>query len=139
MATGVIVDDDVTTQFNEFKLKHTNRYFIYSIINKKIIKIEKTGDCTKTYQDFMAELPEEDCRYGLIDLEFETTSGRPTSKMIFIAWNPDNAPVRRKMLYAGSKEAIKAALNGVGISINATDTSELDYETAILPVVQKFA
>ena len=43
------------------------------------------------------------------------------------------------MLYSGSKEAIKSALNGVGIHINATDHSELDLETAILPTVKKFA
>jgi len=43
------------------------------------------------------------------------------------------------MLYSGSKEAIKAALVGVGIHINATDYSELDWETSILPVLKKFA
>ena len=43
------------------------------------------------------------------------------------------------MLYSGSKESIKAALSGVGIHINCTDASELDFETSILPVVKKFA
>jgi cofilin len=42
------------------------------------------------------------------------------------------------MLYSGSKEALKSALIGVGIHINATDMSELDFEEAILPVVKKF-
>jgi len=84
-------------------------------------------------------LPENDCRYGLLDLEFESDDGRPTSKLVFITWNPDTAPIRSKMLYSGSKEAIKSALVGVGIQINATDASELDLETSILPVVKKFA
>ena len=43
------------------------------------------------------------------------------------------------MIYSSSKESIKAALNGVGIHINATDTAELDLEESILPVVKKFA
>ena len=107
--------------------------------DKKSIEIEKRGSIDKTYDDFCAELPENDCRYGLIDLEFETDDGRPTSKLVFISWNPDTASVRPKMLYSGSKEAIKSALNGVGIHINATDHSELDLETAILPTVKKFA
>lgn len=34
---------------------------------------------------------------------------------------PDTAKVRAKMVYAGSKEAIKRALVGVGIHLNATD------------------
>jgi len=75
----------------------------------------------------------------LIDLEFETNDGRPTSKLVFIAWIPDTASIREKMLYSSSKEAIKSELVGVGIHINATDSSELDLEDSILPVVKKFA
>jgi cofilin len=112
---------------------------IYLIKDKKEIVIEKTGPLASTYDDFVAALPADDCRYGLIDLEFESEDGRPTSKLVFISWNPDTASVRPKMLYAGSKEALKAVLSGVGIHINATDYSELDFETSILPVVKKFA
>ena len=65
--------------------------------------------------------------------------GRPTSKLVFITWNPDTGSIRNKMLYSGSKEAIKSALNGVGIHINATDRAELDLESSVLPVVKKFA
>jgi len=141
MATGVIVDDLVSSSFQKFKLgqdPYKLRYFVYRIENKKKVIIEAQGDLTKTYEDFVAELPDDDCRYGLVDIEFETADGRPTSKLVFIAWNPDTAPVRPKMLYSGSKEAIKGALVGVGIHINATDHSELDFETAILPVCKKF-
>eukprot|EP00804_Cyclotella_cryptica_P026034 CCRYP_019301-RA/>CCRYP_019301-RA protein AED:0.08 eAED:0.08 QI:156/0/0.5/1/0/0.5/2/1440/143 len=141
-STGVSVDDEVASTFQKFKLQqepYKLRYFIYQIKDKKTIVIEKQGDRNKTYDDFVGELPENDCRYGLIDIEFETDDGRPTSKLVFISWNPDTASVRPKMLYSGSKEALKSALVGVGIHINATDHSELDYESAILPVVKKFA
>ncbi len=50
---------------------------------------------------------------------------------------PDSAKVRPKMVYAGSKEAIKRALVGVGIHLNATDRSELEWDH-ILPSVKKF-
>ena len=56
-----------------------------------------------------------------------------------MAWNPDTAPVRSKMMYAGSKESIKRVLVGVGIHMNATDASELDWESTVLPHVKKFA
>ncbi|GMI17176.1 hypothetical protein TrLO_g2814 [Triparma laevis f. longispina] len=107
--------------------------------DKKNIELDSTGDLDKSYEDFCEALPEDDCRYGLIDLEFQTDDGRPTSKIVFIAWNPDTAPIRSKMLYSGSKEALKRVLVGVGIHLNATDSSELDYETSILPAVKKFA
>ena len=140
-ATGVEVDDEVSASFQKFKLgqaPYKLRYFVYKIENKKKIVIDTSGDLTKTYDDFVADMPENDCRYGLIDVSFETDDGRPTSKLVFISWNPDNASVRPKMLYSGSKEAIKSALVGVGIHINATDHSELDFETSILPVCKKF-
>ena len=137
-----MVADDVPSSFNDFKLQKGDfklRYFIYSIQDKKTITIEKMGPREATYDDFVGELPDNDCRYGLIDLDFSSDDGRPTSKLVFISWNPDTASVRPKMLYSGSKEAIKSALTGVGIHINATDHSELDLETSILPVVRKFA
>uniref|UniRef100_A0A7S2IF81 ADF-H domain-containing protein n=1 Tax=Helicotheca tamesis TaxID=374047 RepID=A0A7S2IF81_9STRA len=142
MSTGVVVEDDVAEQFEDFKLKKGEplRFFIYKVSkDKKFIEIEKKGTYDKTYDDFVGELPEDDCRYGVVDVDFESADGRETSKLVFISWNPDTAAVRPKMLYSGSKEAIKSALNGVGIHINATDYSELDFETAILPVVKKFA
>ena len=101
--------------------------------------IDKICALDKNYDDFVGELPENDCRYGIIDLDFETSDGRETSKLVFIRWNPDTGPVRAKMLYSGSKEAMKAALNGVGIHINATHYSELAFETSIKPAIQKFA
>jgi cofilin len=141
-ATGVVTDDEVATAFQGFKLQSAGfklRYYIYKIHDKKTIKIEKSGDRSKTYEDFCADLPDTECRYGLIDLEFESDDGRPTSKLVFITWNPDTGKIRDKMLYSGSKEAIKAALSGVGIHINATDHAELDFESSILPTVKKFA
>lgn len=138
-SSGVAVDDEITGTFQEFKLNKKVRYYIYKIENKNKIVIEKSGERSLTYDDFASSLPENEPRYGLIDLEFQTKDGRPTSKLIFISWNPDTAKVRDKMIYSSSKEAIKSALNGVGIHINATDQSELDLEESILPVVKKFA
>lgn len=143
MSTGVTVADDVPFAFNEFKLRRGEyhlRYMIYKIGEEaKKIWIEKKGEKDKSYDDFVADLPENGCRYGLIDLDFETDDGRPTSKLVFISWNPDTAKIRDKMLYSGSKEALRSALVGVGIHINATDYSELDFESSILPTMRKFA
>jgi cofilin len=135
------VDDEVASTFSNFKLQKGEklRYYVYKIINQSQIVIDCKGARTETYEDFCSHLPDDDCRYGLIDLDFTTDDGRPTSKLVFITWNPDTANVRSKMLYSGSKEALKAALTGVGIHINATDHSELDLESSVLPVCRKFA
>jgi cofilin len=140
-STGVTASDEVATTFQDFKLGKGEklRYYIYKIEDQKTIVIEKKGERSKTFDDFCADLPENEPRYGLVDVEFKTTDDRDTSKLVLITWNPDTAKIKPKMLYSGSKEAIKTALNGVGIHINATDHAELDFETSILPVCQKFS
>lgn len=140
-STGVVAADDVSSTFQDFKLGKGEklRYYIYKIEDQKTIVIEKKGTRDKTYDDFCSDLPENEPRYGLVDLEFTSVDGRPTSKLVLITWNPDTAKIKPKMLYSGSKEAIKTALNGVGIHINATDHAELDFEASILPVCQKYA
>lgn len=108
-------------------------------MDKKVIKIDQTGQRDATYDDFCKCLPENEPRYGLIDLEFETKDGRPTSKIVFVSWNPDSGSIRNKMIYSATKETLKASFVGVGIHINATDRAELDLEESILPVVTKFS
>ena len=141
-STGVGVSDEVVNQFNDFKLKrapYNNRYYIYKINDAgTTIEIESAGDISKSYDDFMGALPPNEPRYGVVDLEFVTDDGRPTSKLVFMSWVPDTSRVKAKMLYAGSKDALKKSLVGVGIHLSATDSSELalDY---VLASVKRFA
>lgn len=94
-SSGVGVDDDVITQFNDFKLKRAPydfRYFIYKIVDDSEIVIESTGANTETFEDFANKLLQvtNDCRYGLIDLDVTTKDGRPTSKLVFLSWYVDD-------------------------------------------------
>ena len=74
-----------------------------------------------------------------MDVQFETDDGRETSKLVLISWIPDTSKIKMRMLYAGSKEVLKAAVSGgIGIIINANDHSDLDYEDSIKPSVLKF-
>ncbi len=38
---------------------------------------------------------------------------------------PDSSPVKKKMIYAGSKDALTSALVGIMVKVTATDFSEL--------------
>jgi cofilin len=122
----------------DFKIKKAQRFYVYKIVDKKIIKIDYAGPRDATYDDLLEKLPENEPRYVLIDLDFKSKDGRPTSKLVFISWNPDTGSIRSKMLYSASKESIKNALPGVGIHINATDRAELDLDESIIPVAQSF-
>jgi len=142
MSSGVGVSDEVVEQFNNFKLQkapHNFRYFIYKIEGDEEIVIESTGPKTESYKEFEAKLQQitDECRYGLVDYEFTTDDGRKTSKLVFVSWSPDTAKIKSKMVYASSREALKRVLNGVGITLTATDNSELSDE-AVKELVSKY-
>eukprot|EP00752_Nemacystus_decipiens_P017526 g15707.t1 len=131
MTSGVTVNDDAVEMFNAFKLHrapHDNRYFVYKIENDSEIVVDTFGDKSKTYDDFVACLPPTECRYGVFDLDFTTRDGREANKLVFISWSPDTAKIKNKMVYAASKEAIKSALMGIGIHLQATDQGELELD-----------
>ncbi|KAG1153518.1 hypothetical protein G6F37_010291 [Rhizopus arrhizus] len=45
--------------------------------------------------------------------------------------NPDTSKIRHKMVYASSKIALRKQMDGVGIEIQGTDASEVDYESVL--------
>ena len=50
------------------------------------IVVEKTSHDTD-YEEFLKELPEDDCRYAVYDLEFEKEGGAGTrNKIVFLSW-----------------------------------------------------
>ena len=55
-----------------------------------------------------------DCRYAVFDFKFKSDRGAVGAanmdKIIFIQLCPDNASIKRKMVYASSASAIKSAL-----------------------------
>jgi cofilin len=85
-ATGVSVADAVVMEFNEMKLGRVPaRYIIYRI-DGPLIVTAVVGATTETFADFVAKLPEDDCRYAIYDMNFTTTDGRPGNKLVSITW-----------------------------------------------------
>jgi len=128
--TGIVVDDGAIDEFCSFKIKKGTRYgFITYKIDKengKIVTDQKSE--SRTVQDLINALPEDDCRFAILDNDYKTHDGRDSSKLVMIAWSPDTAPIRSKMTYAGSKDAFGRAMVGISVKITATDLSELTQE-----------
>ena len=135
-STGVSCSDDVIQQFNDIKLNRLKaKYVIYTIEGPQIVasKVSESDN----WDEFVAEMPADECRYALYDINFQTKDGRDGNKLVMISWAPDTAKVRSKMLYAGSKAALSSALVGISTKITATDLSELTVE-AVLEACTKF-
>ncbi|KAH0937350.1 hypothetical protein HID58_004811 [Brassica napus] len=128
-ASGMAVHDDCKLRFLELKAKRTHRFIVYKIEEKqKQVIVEKVGEPIQTYEDFAASLPAEECRYAIYDFDFVTAENCQKSKIFFIAWCPDVAKVRSKMIYASSKDRFKRELDGIQVELQATDPTEMDLD-----------
>merc|ERR1719163_1934061 len=77
------------------------------------------------FDEFLSQLDETKPRYIFLDYAYETDDGRPADKIVFVSWIPENAKVKDKMTFAGTKEAMKSACVGISVNLNATDLDEL--------------
>ncbi|KAI9212397.1 hypothetical protein DS838_002728 [Geotrichum bryndzae] len=92
--SGVTVNDESLTAFNDLKLKKSYKYIIFSLNDTKTeIVVSKTSNA-QSYDDFLGDLPENDCRYAVYDFEYDTSDSGKRSKIVFFTWSPDTAPIR---------------------------------------------
>ncbi|KAL7158698.1 hypothetical protein ABFS83_02G161100 [Erythranthe nasuta] len=129
-ASGIAVSDECKLKFLELKAKRNHRYIVFKIDDTvQQVMVEKVGTQAETYEDFANSLPDNDCRYAVFDYDFTTDENCRKSKIFFIAWSPDVAKVRTKMLYASSKDRFKRELDGIQVELQATDPSEMSWDT----------
>jgi cofilin len=132
VASGVPVGEECKLKFLELQRRKAFRFIVFKLDEKaKQITVEKLGGPGASYEEFVASLPENECRYGVYDFEFTATDGvisSQKSKIFFIAWSPDPARVRAKMIYASSKDKLKQELRGIHYEVQATDRTELDLD-----------
>ncbi|KAF8583127.1 actin cross-linking [Ramaria rubella] len=128
-SSGVGVNTECLETFQQLKLKKTLKYIIYGLNkdNTEIVVL-KSSD-SQSYDDFISDLPEQDCRWAVYDFEFEKEGAGKRNKICFFSWSPDDAKIKSKMLFASSKDALRRSLVGVAAEIQGTDFSEVAHES----------
>ncbi|KAJ3678680.1 hypothetical protein LUZ60_002483 [Juncus effusus] len=128
-ASGFAVHDECKLKFVELKAKRSFRFIVFKIDEKIMqVTVEKLGQPEETYDDFTANLPANECRYAVYDFDFVTEDNCQKSKIFFIAWSPDGARIRSKMLYASTKDRFRRELDGIQVELQATDPSEMSID-----------
>ncbi|KAF9674773.1 hypothetical protein SADUNF_Sadunf10G0161800 [Salix dunnii] len=128
-ASGMAVHDDCKLRFLDLKAKRTFRFIVFKIEEKqKQVIVEKLGEPADSYEDFTASLPADECRYAVYDFDYVTEENCQKSRIVFVAWSPDTARVRSKMIYASSKDRFKRELDGIQIELQATDPTEMGLD-----------
>jgi len=130
MASGVGVNSDCLEKFQELKLRKKSKYTIFNLNKEKTEIIVEKASPQSDYEAFLGDLPETECRWGVFDLEYDTEDGKRT-KLVFIHWSPDSAKIKDKMLAASSKEALRRSLVGIQVEVQASDHSEVAFETVV--------
>ncbi|KAJ8565355.1 hypothetical protein K7X08_007931 [Anisodus acutangulus] len=129
-ASGIAVSDECKLKFMELKAKRNHRYIVFKIDGQQVV-VEKVGGHAETHEDLTNSLPPNECRYAVFDYDFTTDENVQKSKIFFIAWAPETARVRSKMLYASSKDRFRREFDGVQVELQATDPSEMSLDTFI--------
>ncbi|KAI0667758.1 actin depolymerizing factor [Trametes maxima] len=132
MASGVGVNPECLDAYQELKLGRKTKYIIFTLSkdNTEIV-VEKRGAVGSSYDDFLGDLPEAECRWAVYDFDFETGDGGKRNKITFYSWSPDDSKIKQKMLFASSKDALRRSLVGIAAEIQGTDFSEVAHESVL--------
>ncbi|RLN50111.1 hypothetical protein BBJ28_00003912 [Nothophytophthora sp. Chile5] len=139
-ANAISPSDEVVAEFKQLKMRRKYRYVFFRIEGAQVV-VDATAPPSATFTDFMAALPDSDCRYAVYDHEFLTPDGRKSSKIFFVTWIPQNSHPGFKMAYTHAKSAIQAVCDGCfevsavikkeieqGMEISSGDASDSDSE-----------
>lgn len=85
-ASGITVADSAVTEFQEFKKSSNAIRFLTFKIEGDHIVMEHRSEATSTFDDLIASLPANDCRFVLYKCDFLTNDGRPGQKICNIMW-----------------------------------------------------
>ncbi|VDN60789.1 unnamed protein product [Dracunculus medinensis] len=136
-ASGVKIDASCKKAYDDLHNKHLHSYIIFRISDDDTtIIVDKIGDKGAPYSAFVEELRKsvgdgKECRYAAVDVEVQvqrqgTDGSSRLTKVVFVHC-PDDAPVRRRMLYASSVRALKATLGLESLmQVQASDLSDID-------------
>ncbi|CAH8432204.1 unnamed protein product [Schistosoma turkestanicum] len=128
MSTGVKCHRSCIEAFEDLKRNKNHRYILFHIYNNQEIRVLHQAQRNATYDEFKDQLVsamnEGEARYAVYD--YETEGKLPT--LVFILWVPSTLDVRMRMIYAASKDALKASLIGIKREVEANDLDEISEE-----------
>ncbi|KAG8463324.1 hypothetical protein KFE25_004835 [Diacronema lutheri] len=135
MSSGMPIDPACYTTYGELQSGKKLRWITFGVDNS-VIKVYATGDASKRGREAWAEftspasMPDNECRYGVFDLDIVMDDGvheRENTKIVFINWADDNSKIKKKMVHAASKDSFRKGLDGVAVDYQAADRDELKY------------
>ncbi|KAJ9149836.1 Cofilin/tropomyosin-type actin-binding protein [Pleurostoma richardsiae] len=149
--SGATVGADCVSKYNDLKLAKKYKYIIFKLSDdlKEIVIEEASSDGDwETFREKLLNATTtsktgatgKGPRYAVYDFQYSLASGEgDRNKLTFIAWSPDDAGIKAKMVYASSKDALKRALNGIAVELQANDPDDIEYDSVLNKVSKGMA
>jgi len=127
---GVAVTDECVNAFNKMKLSKDTKFIVFKLSDdKKQVEIDQTST-DGNWDNFTKALPANDGRFAVYDFQWDTKDGQ-RNKLTFVAWTPETAPTKSKMVYASTKDALKKKLVGLATEVQACGPDEITYNVVL--------
>ena len=130
MVSASNVSADIASTFSELT-KNKVRYLIAKISddNDQDIVLDKQGPADASWDDFKADVPEDQPRFIVYNLAWTDADARNISKIIFINYVPDACTkMALKFKYANLKEGMKSSLNPLNKEFQINDHLDLKFD-----------
>ena len=85
-ASGVGVNQACLSEFNDLKMSKKLSFITFGLSKDLTEVVVLTKSESRDYSDFVAELPENECRWAVYDLEYEADGGGKRNKLVFFHW-----------------------------------------------------
>jgi len=88
--------------FQDLKLGKKYKYITFRISDDKTEIVVEKKSISGDYDEFIADLPENACRWAVYDFEFEREDGGRRNKIVFYSWYVLHTSHRRDRLSSPS-------------------------------------
>lgn len=133
MNTGIATDQNCIEVFGKMKMEKSLSYVIFKIDETaEHIVVEKEGEKGESYDSFLACFPDKSARFGVFDYHFTNEEeGRQINKIIFVFWCAPGTKMQDKFKYAAAQNELKSKLQGVSLSYEARNLSDIDAKEVV--------
>ena len=127
---GIRIDQDIIDTFYELQRNKSFDFIIYKISDDRThVELDYTHprEAKFNYQSFLDKIIQyQICVYAILDYQYQSRDGSPMSKIFMINWNPEEAPIRSKMLFASTKGQLRDALEKTQKTLDVSGQEDLD-------------
>mmetsp|Transcript_1680 Transcript_1680/g.5893 ORF Transcript_1680/g.5893 Transcript_1680/m.5893 type:complete len:285 (+) Transcript_1680:152-1006(+) len=127
--SGIQTNEECVEAFTKLKKRKDSKFLVFYIDSKLgQVCLEHKGSPDAPFEAFQEQLPEAEPRYLVYDFAYTNADGCIFDKLLFILWSPDASPIKKKMMYASTKDYFKTCLDGIQLEMQVTDYDEIEYE-----------